>query len=84
MNFKTHYRIVLNDYGYDAQYRKWWNPFWSPCLDGDQFTRSQFTFADAQKVCDAHYKVCDAHYNESLKPYSVCYYNPSDSSVTFK
>ena len=50
MNFKTRYRIVRNDYGYDAQYRDWWNPFWLPCMSGkDEFTRSQFTFEDAQK-----------------------------------
>lgn len=78
MNFKTRYRIVRNDYGYDAQYRHWWNPFWSPCMSHkDAFTRSQFTLADAQKLCDAHYE-CE------LKPFSVCYYNPSDSSVTYK
>lgn len=78
MNYKTRYRIVRNDYGYDAQYRDWWNPFWLPCMSGkDEFTRSQFTFEDAQKTCDQHYRM-----NESST--TVAYYDPSDSSVTHK
>lgn len=78
MSFKTRYRIVRNEYGYDAQYRKWWNPFWLPCMSGkDEFTRSQFTFADAQKLCDAHYE------GERMN-FTVCYYNPSDSSVKYE
>lgn len=27
--FKTKYRVVLDAYsGFEAQYRKWWMPFW--------------------------------------------------------
>ena len=51
MKLKTRYRIVRDKFsGYEAQYKRWWFPFWLECF----FTNTSDSIEKARMVVDMH------------------------------